>query len=225
MAVSKEIEIKCLLGDKGKADAFREKLVAKYPDAKVLPATSQLNHYFIDGDMKMLQEKISQYLNDDQKKSFSEIVEVGKSFSVRTRETDGKVMIVIKATLDSDTSDNGVSRMEFEEVLPMTLDELDGILQSSGFKYQAKWSRERVEYVLPGMNITLDKNAGYGYLTEFESVIGDGESIEDTKSKLMSEIESFGLEELPQARIERMFAYYNEHWPEYYGTDNVFNIE
>ncbi len=225
MAVSKEIEIKCLLGDKGNADAFREKLVAKYPDAKVLPATSQLNHYFINGDFQILKDKIHSHLNEEQNKTLAEIIEAGKSFSVRTREVDGKVLLVIKASIGSDTSANGVSRMEFEEAVPMKLAELDGLLQEAGFAYQAKWSRERVEYVLPNMNITLDKNAGYGYLTEFESVIGEGESVEDTKSKLLAEMESFGLTELPQERIERMFAYYNEHWPDYYGTEKVFNIE
>ncbi len=225
MAVSKEIEIKCLLGDVSNADKFREKLLAKYPDVKVLPATSQLNHYFINGDFQLLKEKISSHLNEEQNKSFDEIIKKGKSFSVRTRETDGKVMLVVKASLGEDTSSNGVSRMEFEELVPMSLSELDNLLKSSGFEYQAKWSRERVEYVLPSMNITLDKNAGYGYLTEFESVIGEGEDVDTTKAKLLSELESFGLTELPQERIERMFAYYNEHWPEYYGTNNVFNIE
>ncbi len=225
MAVSKEIEIKCLLGDKMNADAFREKLVAKYPDAKVLPATSQLNHYFINGDFQVLKEKISSHLNEEQNKTLAEIIEEGKSFSVRTREVDGKVLLVIKASIGDDTSANGVSRMEFEEAVPLTLGELDGLLQEAGFQYQAKWSRQRIEYVLPNMNVTLDKNAGYGYLTEFESVIGDGESVEDTKAKLLGEMQSFGLAELPQERIERMFAYYNEHWPDYYGTEKVFNIE
>ncbi len=34
-----------------------------------------------------------------------------------------------------------------------------------------------------------------------------------------------GVAELPQDRLERMFAYYNLHWPEYYGTENIFTIE
>ena len=133
-------------------------------------------------------------------------------------------MLVVKASLGTDTSANGVSRMEFEEAVNITLAELDKLLEDAGFKYQAKWSRERVEYVLPNMNITLDKNAGYGYLSEFEAVIGEDGDTEATRKMLMSEIESFGLDELPQERIERMFAYYNEHWPEYYGTDKTFTI-
>jgi len=33
------------------------------------------------------------------------------------------------------------------------------------------------------------------------------------------------VEELPQDRLERMFAYYNKNWPEYYGTEKIFVIE
>lgn len=224
MAIKKEIEIKCLLGSVENADAFKSQLEAKYPNAEIKPATKQLNHYFINGDFKTLQEKISPHLTEEQKEKLAEIILKGSSFSVRTRETDGKVMLVVKASLGSDTSANGVSRMEFEEVVNMSLPDLDKTLEDSGFSYQAKWSRERVEYVLPNMNITLDKNAGYGYLSEFETVIEDDSKIEETRKALMEEIESFGLTELPQERIERMFAFYNEHWPEYYGTENVFTI-
>lgn len=224
MAISKEIEIKCLLGEGRNAEAFRAKLAARYPDAKVLPATSQLNHYFVNGDFKILKEKISSFLSAEQNQTLAEIIEQGKSFSVRTRFVDGKVLLVIKASIGSDTSDNGVSRMEFEEKVEMSLEELDQLLLSANFQYQAKWSRERVEYVLPNMNITLDKNAGYGYLSEFETVIDENADVEETRARLMKEIESLGLVELPQERIERMFAYYNEHWPEYYGTEKVFTI-
>lgn len=224
MAVKKEIEIKCLLGEEKNALAFKEKLLAKYPDAKILPKTSQLNHYFVNGDFKTLKEKIAAKLNDDQNKNLSQIISEGKSFSIRTREVDGRVLLVVKASIGDDTSANGVSRMEFEEAVNMTLPELDKLLEESGFSYQAKWSRERVEYVLPNMNITLDKNAGYGYLSEFEAVIPEDGDVEKTKHMLLEEIASFGLEELPQDRIERMFAYYNEHWPEYYGTEKTFTI-
>jgi len=36
---------------------------------------------------------------------------------------------------------------------------------------------------------------------------------------------ALGVQELPNARLERMFTYYNQHWQEYYGTDKVFTIE
>jgi len=30
---------------------------------------------------------------------------------------------------------------------------------------------------------------------------------------------------LPNDRLERMFAYYNEHWQEYYDTDKTFVVK
>jgi hypothetical protein len=39
---------------------------------------------------------------------------------------------------------------------------------------------------------------------------------------LMGEL---GVAELSQDRLERMFKFYNENWPEYYGTDRTFIIE
>jgi hypothetical protein len=38
-------------------------------------------------------------------------------------------------------------------------------------------------------------------------------------------MKELGVKELDQKRLERMFAFYNTHWPEYYGTDKIFTIE
>jgi hypothetical protein len=38
-------------------------------------------------------------------------------------------------------------------------------------------------------------------------------------------MKSVGAEELNQDRLARMFAFYNAHWPEYYGTEKVFTVE
>jgi len=38
-------------------------------------------------------------------------------------------------------------------------------------------------------------------------------------------MESLGVRELPQDRLERMFKFYNSHWREYYGTDKIFTVE
>jgi len=39
---------------------------------------------------------------------------------------------------------------------------------------------------------------------------------------LMAEL---GVAELPQDRLARMFDFYNQNWPDYYGTDKTFTIE
>ena len=75
------------------------------------------------------------------------------------------------------------------------------------------------------INICLDKNAGYGYLAEFEKMSNDQTSVGSIKKELLEMMKEFGVEELQQDRLERMFEYYNSNWRDYYGTEKVFNIQ
>lgn len=216
-----EIEIKSLLGAKEKAEDLKSKINKK--GASFVSKNNQLNHYFILNDGIEFKNRLKQHVKNVE--LFEKILEEGNDFSVRTRDTDGVVKLVVKASIGDDTSSNGVSRMEFEEKMDMTLDELDQLLLDSGLEYQAKWSREREEYKLGDMNICLDKNAGYGYLAEFEKIVDDKNTADAVKNSILEIMADFGISELPQDRLERMFAYYNQNWRDYYGTEKVFNIE
>ncbi|MEI8103664.1 MAG: CYTH domain-containing protein [Candidatus Moraniibacteriota bacterium] len=220
-----EIEIKSLLGAKEKAESLKKKFLQRFPDAQLKGKNSQLNHYFHGGDMDALFEQLKQYFSDEQQKSLQKILHEGKNHSIRTRQADGKVLFVVKASIDDTTSSNGIARMEFEEAMPMTLDELDELLLQSGLEYQAKWSRDREEYTAGDIALCLDRNAGYGYLAEFEKIVHEAEHADAAKQELIALMNELGVEELPQDRLERMFAHYNAHWPEYYGTENIFTIE
>lgn len=222
-----EIEIKSLLGEAVKAEELKQKMCALDPDCRLTGSNKQLNHYFTAGDMDELAKKASLHLTDEQLKKLSQIVTTGKDFSVRTRQKDSQVLLVVKASVDQGSSANTVSRLEFEEPVDLTLDELDQILLDSGFEYQAKWSREREEYAYKGANVCIDKNAGYGYLAEFEKVLtGEDEAaLASARAEIESVMRELEVEELPQDRLERMFAHYNQNWPDYYGTDKVFVIE
>ncbi len=217
-----EIEIKSLLGDSERAARLKEKIKEK--GGVFLNSHKQLNHYFILSDMEKFKNKLLPHIKENKQELFKKILEDGNDFSVRTREADGKIILVIKASIGTDTSANGVSRMEFESEIEMTLGELDKLLLDAGLQYQAKWSREREEYKLGDANICLDKNAGYGYLAEFEKVVTDSTLADSIRKELLGLMEDFGVEELPQDRLERMFAYYNKNWRDYYGTDKIFNV-
>jgi adenylate cyclase class IV len=115
--------------------------------------------------------------------------------------------------------------MEFEEEVPLTLEKLDALVLSAGFEYEAKWSREREEYKCKAVNVTLDKNAGYGWLAEFERVVDDESKLSDAEEQVRALMAELEVQELPQDRLGRMFAFYNNHWPEYYGTEKIFTIE
>ena len=220
-----EIEIKSLLGTKDQADLLIEKLKNTDPNLQILGRHSQLNHYFTGGDLKLLYENLNSHINEEKKVNFQELVSKAKEYSVRTRLADDKVIFVMKLSVDDTTSSNGTARLEFESIVNLSLDELDAILLNSGFIYQAKWSRDRQEFTYKGKTVTIDKNAGYGYLAEFEAVIDDVSKTEETKNNLRSIMSELGVAELNQDRLARMFDYYNHNWQDYYGTDKVFTIE
>lgn len=220
-----EIEIKSLLGEKINADLLKKKMLDADPSTKLSSKNKQLNHYFEGGDVSKLFEVTKDLLSEDARGKFITMVAKGKNFSVRTRQKDDTVLLVLKASIDEGTSSNTVSRLEFEEPVHIPLEALDAKVMDAGFSYQAKWSREREEYDYKGITVCLDRNAGYGYLAEFEKVVADEAKTADARRELEALMSELGVKELAQDRLERMFAHYNAHWGEYYGTEKVFVIE
>jgi len=221
-----EVEIKSLLGHKKHAKRLKKNL-SKLPQG-LTPhkKSSQLNHYFIDGNLKKLVTRVSHYLTTKERKKLISLSQQVTDFSVRTRKENSTVSFVVKASVDDTTSSNGVTRIEFSAEIPkLSIDQLDSLILQSGFRYQAKWSRDREEYRLGDISVCIDKNAGYGYLAEFELLVEEDSLVDEARKTLRNLIEKLGFEELPQDRLERMFAYYNEHWQDYYGTENTFVVE
>jgi predicted adenylyl cyclase CyaB len=220
-----EIEIKSLLGENAQAEALKTKMKSLDPDFTHTSSNKQLNHYFEGGDIHQLYEKIEHLYQGEEHDKFKSVTDRGVKFSVRTRQKDEEVLLVVKASIDEGTSENTVKRIEFEEPVSVTLDELDALVLESGYEYQAKWSRERDEFAYKGANVCLDKNAGYGYLAEFEKIIPNENDTEEAKRELIALMNELEVEELPQDRLARMFDHYNQNWSEYYGTDKTFLIE
>ncbi|MBI1838807.1 MAG: CYTH domain-containing protein [Candidatus Colwellbacteria bacterium] len=226
MNLSYEIEIKSLLGTKEIADALRARLLEAYPQMRLSSKSKQLNHYFTGGNLHDLAESITPpRLTPEKWGQLNNLAEHAQAFSVRTREKNNDVYLVVKASIDDATSENGTSRIELEERIDVPLNELDSLLLVSGFNYQAKWSREREEYSHGGITVCLDKNAGYGWIAEFEKMIDNIDETRAAQEELRSMMSNLGVYELPQEQLSRMFTYYNEHWEEYYGTDKTFAVQ
>ena len=222
---SYEVEVKALLGSKERADEIRAALKQLDAECELVSQNKQLNHYFEGGTIAKLADVMRDHLSAEYRAKLDDLSARAKSFSVRTRDKDNIVILVVKASVGDDSSENGVARMEFEAQVPLSLNELDELVLSAGFTYQAKWSREREEYLCNGTNVTIDKNAGYGYVAEFERVVSSEAEVGPARADIDTLMKSLGIEELPQDRLERMFAFYNRNWPEYYGTDKIFTIE
>ena len=96
----------------------------------------------------------------------------------------------------------------------------------AGFSYQAKWSREREEFSFgEDVAVTIDRNAGYGYLAELEKEVDSEDDVPAAEKLLRKLLDELELEELSQDRLERMFSHYNENWEDYYGTEETFEVE
>ena len=226
MSGSYEVEIKSLLGSAESAKQLRQRIFEIESNAGPIATSSQLNHYFEKGNPEILAESIAPRLTNEEAALIRKIANEATKISVRTRGADGVARIVLKASLGTDSSANGVVRAELDAVVPnLTLDELDAEVLSAGYQYQAKWSRAREEYRLGDIAICLDKNAGYGYLAEFEKVIDDADAADIAKADIVALMDRLNVEELSQDRLERMFAHYNAHWPEYYGSEKIFIID
>lgn len=222
-----EIEIKVLLGDRTSRDIFLEKIRKYSPQLSLKNTEGQKNHYFEGEDIASLLHTFIWYLPGEKKEKLLILVQEWKSFSVRTRGSLHQTLLVVKATLNEETSTNGTQRIEWEaDLFPMSLEEIDRLVLKAGYSYQAKWSREREEYVLDNITtLDIDKNAGYGYIAEFERIITDESLAQSTRDDILRVIESVWYHELSQDRLARMFEYYNKNWRDYYGTEKVFVIE
>lgn len=220
-----EVEIKSLLGELAQAELLKAKLCELDHACVCVSTNKQLNHYFEGGNIHALVDRVTVLFSPDQLAKLAHMVEAGSDFSVRTRQKDAEVLLVVKASLDGGTSSNTVTRLEFEEPVSVTLDALDVDVQEAGYHYQAKWSREREEYQYKGVTVCIDKNAGYGYLAEFEKVVDDSLMLAETRVELEALMAELNVAELSQERLARMFDFYNQNWAEYYGTDKTFSIQ
>jgi len=220
-----EIEIKSLLGEAANAEALKVAMAKRDTAFLHTSSNAQLNHYFAGGNMEELVRVVTPLFAPDRLSKLHMIAQKGQDFSVRTRQRDDEVLLVVKASVDAGTSENTIARLEFEEAVDSTLEELDAQVQTAGFTYQAKWSREREEYAYNGLNVSIDYNAGYGYLAEFEKIVTDEVDVPAAKAEIEAQMQALGVKELDQARLGRMFEHYNVHWRDYYGTTNTFVVE
>lgn len=220
-----EIEIKALLGSQSASDALMNQVAERDPGLKLISEQRQLNHYFNGGELSKLVKTVQRYLSQEQIIAINNISTSATHINVRTRQKNDTVLLIVKGSLDNTSAAHSHQRMEFEAEIGLTIDELDDLVLSSGWRLEAKWQAKRKIYKALGLTIDLMFSPGYGYVVEFEKVVLNESDRTAAHDQVMAVMESLGIQELANDRLERMFAYYNDHWPEYYGTDKIFTIE
>lgn len=227
-----EVEVKTLIeGGTDQVMHLQQQLEREFSDMSQVEDSKQLNHYFQGQALPELVGVLKDHVSAKQHEELTELAHQTTDYSVRTRElsevgSSPKVLLVVKASIDDTTSQNGIARREFEAELDLSIDQLDQLILEAGFEYQAKWSRQRQAYEVPShkLTVSIDKNAGYGFLAEFEKVVSSESEADQAVAEIRSLLEKLELIELAQDRLERMFAHYNQNWPEYYGTDKTFRV-
>lgn len=219
-----EIEIKALLGSKEQADALLERTYQEDPSTSLISEQRQLNHYFKGGTIPALIEQLRDHLSVEQRQTLETISQMATSINVRSRQKNDTVLLIVKGAVGG-SAVHAHDRMEFEGQVNLSIDELDEAIIASGWQLEAKWQADRKLYNSCGLTIDLFFTPGYGYLAEFEKVVHDESDRANAHQTVVDVMTRLGVSELDPARLERMFEYYNQHWPEYYGTDKVFVVE
>lgn len=220
-----EIEIRALLGSKQRTDELLATARQLDPNLKQVSEQKQLNHYFMNGDLSALANEFKAELSDEQQRALQEIIERATSITVRSRQKNDTVLLMVKGSLDGNSAVHSHQRMEFEAPLAISLDELDKRILRAGWELEAKWQAERKMYEALGLTLDVFFTPGYGYMIEFEKVVMDDTDRETAHQQVLDVMKKLGVGEVPADRLERMYEYYNEHWAEYYGTRKVFTIE
>lgn len=222
-----EVEVKTLLGQRANVEEFVAKLKQSGEDFAMTGRSSQLNHYFDDqGDPEQLPDAVANFIDAADLQSLRDLLGKAKKFSLRTRDADGDILLVIKAAKSGEDDQHAISRLEGEyRTTAPDIDTLDAAIKKAGYDFLSKWSRQRTEYRYKDYTVCIDRNAGYGYLAEIEKLVATEAEAKRTRQAILSELKMLGAEELSQERIGRMFDYYNAHWSEYYRTSKTFTIE
>ena len=93
-----------------------------------------------------------------------------------------------------------------------------------GYKYDTKWYRKRLEYKLKSFNITIDFNAGYGWVAEIEKVVKNNNEVEKAKKDISDFAKEVGIEPATKELFNKMYTYYKKNWKKYYTTKTTFDI-
>ncbi|MGB3203594.1 MAG: hypothetical protein WBB28_01260 [Crinalium sp.] len=154
----------------------------------------------------------------------------GSKYSVRTRlDSHEGVSLVVKCSLNDESSANGPVRKELTIPVSVKLDVLDGLLLNYGMSYLSKWSRSRYDY--PAIEttddgykieVTADWNSGYGGIIEAEIQLEDlapQKEVDAALASLNQWMQKYNLELFDSKDIDRLFGIYNKNWERFYTQD------
>lgn len=222
--MKREIEVKYLLKDLTERDGLLAKLQHRYP-AMAHTGNKRIISYFYEAGATKEQvlSAMSETVPQAKLAELTGVLENSGAIVVKCRSIDATNFFAVKGTPLGEDPVHAVNRLEFEVALDVPLETIDSQLQAAGIVIASKWSSQRDFYSLDqGMKAEIEFVSGYGYKAELELVIEDGESVEVAQQSIRDIASELTLTEASQALLGRMYAYYNQHWQEYFDTDKTF---
>lgn len=139
---------------------------------------------------------------------------------LRIRRTNKEAYLVLKKGWmhddDRDEIEIKVARADF-----MRLDE---VFRSLGYEYDTKWYRKRTEYKYKNFAITIDFNAGYGWVAEIERTVQPGHE-DIAKKEILALAAEIGITPASKTLFDKMYQYYKKNWSHYIKTKSTFDID
>lgn len=222
--MKREIEIKYLLNGKTGKNELIAALERVFPTHQKKATKTVISYFYKDG---VSHEQIltvgKNLLMPEEYIELQSVLNNSDALLVKARSIDDTVYFAVKGSAKGDDPVHAVNRIEFEAEVHVSLEDVGNIIEDAGIEIASKWSSRREFYTLENnIEMNLEFVAGYGYKAEIEIVINDGDSHEDAIKSIETIAGSLHLTEASQELFGRMYAYYNEHWQEYFNTDREF---
>lgn len=225
--MQREIEKKYLLKDEADRKTLVRNLKELYPDMK-LKGTKKVISYFYEKaqNRKQILQVGRSLLSKVQQVELAGLVEKCDEIMVKCRSIDEVTFFAVKGAASGEDAVHAVNRMEFEVVLQKDLETINQAITDAGIKLVSKWSSVRDFYCLDdALKADIEFVAGYGHKAELELVIADGESVEEAVATIDQLATKLDLYCASDALMGRMYSYYNDHWEEFFNTNNTFSDE
>lgn len=167
---------------------------------------------------KFLKKNKAKFLGQEKQENY--YYQASGKNDFRIRKTDNCAFIILKKGWmhddDREEIEIKIDRKDFQKA--------DKIFTSLGFKYDTKWYRVRKEYRYKDFNISIDFNAGYGWIAEIEKIVRKGHE-EKAKKDILQLARIVNIKPASKSLFDKMYKYYKNNWPYYFDSKTTFDIK
>lgn len=222
--MQREIEKKYLLKDQAARDAFVSQLKDRFPGFTHNGTKTVISYFYERANKEQVLAAGQELLQGKELADFTKLVKQMSDISVRCRSINETNYFVVKGAAEGEDAVHTANRLEFEAVMTQDLEEINAVITGAGIVLASKWSSKRDFYELDnGVNANAEFVSGYGYKAELEVITQDEGAAEQAQRDIDHIAEKLDLFYATDTLMGRMYDYYNQHWQEYFNTQDTFS--